>query len=124
MIQYAVINYDARPNDDNEVHVKHITDNFDYANKLAFHYAKKELPSKKSIYYNRTEFKIIKNYPESCNIFLQKTIVDYRICEVKYDDDDDEYELNASYDVWAVVEVNNNDDEKVEDIDETLICEY
>ena len=125
VVQYAVINYDDRPNDDNEVEIKHITDNFEYANKLAFHYAKKML-TVKDRYYSKSECRIVKNYKNFNSICMSGTIVDYRICEVTYNDEIHEYEFdNAWFNVWAVIEINNDtESEKVEDIDKELIYEY
>jgi len=123
-IQYAVIHYTYRPDDDNIVQVKHVTDNFDYANKLAFHYAKKTLPLPM---YGPTECRIAKNYPEcSCIYMGNKTIVDYRICEVVYNDEINEYQFDkAWFNVWAVVEFNNDtENEKIDDIDEEIIYEH
>jgi hypothetical protein len=60
MEQYAVVNYDDRVGDDNFIQINHITTNFDYANKLAFHYVKKTIPPKNI--YCRTECKIYKDY--------------------------------------------------------------
>jgi hypothetical protein len=121
--QYAVVTYDSRPHDDNEIEVIHITDNYDYANKLAFHYAKKDLPPKCDFAW--TEYRIIKDYyNERCSVILRNVIVDYRICEVKYDDECEEYEkyniVDVWNNVWAVVQI-NNEIEEVKDIDEKLI---
>lgn len=121
-VQYAVIQYSCRPDDDSAVEVKYVTDNFDYANKLAFHHVKQMLPSK--TYGCRTECRIVKNLSEPSSVYI-KTIVDYRVCEVMYDDETDEYTFQeAWHNVWGVVKFNNKTDEKVEDIDETLIYEY
>ena len=57
MAQYAVVSYDDRPDDDNEVEIMYVTDNFEYAEKLAFHYAKQRLP--KPSFYGRTECRIL-----------------------------------------------------------------
>jgi hypothetical protein len=124
MEQYAVVTYDGRHNDNNEIEILHITDNYDYANKLAFQYAKEDLP--KSV-YGRTEYRILKNYFDECNtVILRNVIVEYRIGEVEYDDECEEYEKydfsNAWNIVWAVVKINNKIDE-IKDIDETIIYE-
>jgi hypothetical protein len=122
MEQYAVVTYDDRPNDDNEVEIKYVTDSFEYANKLAFHYAKKELPPKSL--YGRTECRIVKNYNHFNSVVLRDTMVDYRICEVEYDDECEEYEKYDIVDVRnlvsAVVKFSNYT-EKVEEIDESII---
>lgn len=123
MEQYAVVTYDSRPHDDNEIEVIHVTDNYDYANKLAFHYAKKDLPPKGN--FARTECRIIKDYyNEYCSVMLRNVIVDYRICEVNYDDECEEYEkydiVDVWNNVWAVVKIDNKIEE-VEDIDEKLM---
>lgn len=127
-VQYAVVNYGCRANDDNEVEIMHVTDNFEYANKLAFHYIKKALPLKD--YYYAKKIKILKNYyDEYVSIYLTNVIVQYRIGEVKYDDECEEYEkydiTDVWHNVWAVIKINNNDNitEKIEDIDEELIYE-
>lgn len=126
MHQYAVVNYDDRPNDDNEIHIIHVTDNCDYANKLAFHYAKKGLPPKGN--FDRTECRILKNYcNEDSTIYLRDVIVNYRIGEVEYDDECEDYEkydiTDVWHNVWAVVHIYNDniDIGKIKDIDETLI---
>ena len=121
MEQYAVVNYDDRPNDTNEIEIKHVTDNYDYANKLAFHYAKKGIQYPKC---NR----ILKNYyHDNSRIYLQDVIVEYRICQVTYDYECQEYEKYDITDVWnnvwAVIKI-HNDIEEVEDIDETLIYKH
>lgn len=123
MNQYAVVSYDSRPNDDNEIEVIHVTDNYDYANKLAFHYVKKGLPPKHN--FARTECRILKDYYNECNsIILRDVIVEYRIGEVKYDDECEEYDkydiVDVWNNVWAVVKINNKI-EDVEEIDEKLI---
>ena len=125
MDKYIVVNYDDRSNDDNEIEIKHVTDDFDYANKLAFHHAKKGLPPKNS--FCRTECRIIKDYyNQYSSSHLHHTVVDYRICEVLYDDECEEYEkydiTEVWNNVWAVIKI-YNEIENVEDIDETLIYE-
>ena len=126
MNQYAVVTYDSRPDDDNEIEVIHVTDNLEYAEKLAFHYAKKDLPPKRD--FEWTECRIIKDYyNEHCSVILRNVIVDYRICEVKYDDECEEYEkyniVDVWNNVWAVVQI-HNEIEEVKDIDEKLIYKY
>ena len=127
MAQYAVVNYDDRSNDDNEIEIKYVTDNYDYANKLAFHYAKKGLPPKHN--YGHTEYRIIKNYDQNLSsVYLHNVIVEYRVCEVKYDDECEEYEkydiIDVYNDVWAVIKIwNEIEIENVEDIDNTIIYE-
>lgn len=119
MEQYAVVNYDDRHNDDNEVKIKYVTDSFDYANKLAFYYAKKQLPS--DTMFCRTKCKIVKNYDKYNSIYIHNVIVDYRICELKYDDENDKYDILDVYNsIWAVVKI-NIDIEKAEDINEEFI---
>jgi hypothetical protein len=126
MEQYAVVTYDNRRNDDNEIEITHVTDNLEYAKKLAFHYAKKGFPTKR--YYGRKEYKILKNYyHEEYSIHLHNVIVDYRIGEVEYDDENDDetekYDITDVWNnVWAVVKI-NNEIEEVEDIDESVIYE-
>jgi len=120
---YAVVTYDGRPDDDNEIEVINVTDNLEYAKKLAFHYAKKDLPPKRDFAW--TEYRILKDYyNEYCSVILHNVIVDYRICEVKYDDECEEYEKYNIVDVmnivWAVVKI-TNETEEIEDIDEMLI---
>ena len=122
MYQYAVVNYDDRSDDSNEVEIKYVTESFDYANKLAFKNAKNQLPPKSL--YGRTEYRIVKNYNHFNSVDLRDVVVNYRICEVEYDDECEEYE---KYDinyvmpaVWAVVKFSNYT-EIVEEIDETLI---
>lgn len=123
MFQYAVVNYTNDNYDDNEIDIIHVTDNFDYANKLAFNCAKKELPPN-SIY--EYKYKIIKNYRECerTSVYMLKSIVDYRICQLNFDNDCEEYEKydinNVLNIIWAVVKF-NNDVENVEEIDEDLI---
>jgi len=121
MEQYAVVNYDDRPNDDNEIEIKHVTDNREYAEKLAFHYAKKGfLP--KGYFGGSKDYKILKNYyHEENSIYLHNVVVDYRIGELTYDDETEKYDITDVWNnVWAVVKI-NNEIEEVEDIDETLI---
>lgn len=123
MEQYAVVTYDSRPHDDNEIEVIHVTDNYDYANKLAFHYVKKGLPCKHN--FARIECRIIKDYYNEHNsVMLHNVIVDYRICQVGYDDECEEYEkyniIDVWNNVWAVIKIDNKIEE-VEDIDEKLI---
>lgn len=119
MEQYAVVNYDDRHNDDNEVKIKYVTDSFDYANKLAFYYAKKQLQS--DTMFCRTKCKIVKNYDKYNSIYIHNVIVDYRICELKYDDENDKYDILDVYNsIWAVVKI-NIDIEKAEDINEEFI---
>lgn len=122
MAKYAVVSYDDRPNDDNEVEIMCMTDNFEYAEKLAFHYAKQGLP--KETIYSRAECRILKNYNSEWNsVYLRNVIVEYRIGEVEYDDEGDEYHTGYVWNsVWAVVEIKNEITE-VEDIDESLIHE-
>jgi hypothetical protein len=124
MEQYAIVNYYGRPSDYNQVEIIHVTDNYDYANKLAFHYAKKILPSNKN--YGRIECRIIKNYYHEDNpVYIHHVIVEYKIVQVEYDNECEEYEKYNIIDVWnnawAVVKVNNNNIEQIEDIDNTLI---
>jgi hypothetical protein len=120
MYQYVVVTYDDRPQDDNEIQIIHVTDNLDYAEKLAFHYAKKELPPKSL--YGRTECRIIKNYQDFNSLYLHDVVVDYKICEVKYNDECEKYDIADVWNnVWAVVKIDNEINETVEDIDETVI---
>lgn len=123
MYQYVIINYTDRSDDDNEIIVKHITDNLEYAKKLAFHYAKKELPAKSL--YSRTECRIIESYRECKPISItNEIVVEYRICEVIYNDKCGEYEIDDVWcNVWTVVKI-HNESETVEDIDKKLIFEY
>jgi hypothetical protein len=126
MESYAVVSYDNRRDDDNEIEIILVCDNFDYANKLAFHYAKQQLPKKEM--YSRSEYRIIKNNDEYNSIYLHGVVVDYRIAEVIYDDECEEYE---KYDidvvwniVWAVVKIKNDISEiELEEIDEKLLYE-
>lgn len=130
MEQYAVVNYDDRHDDDNKVEIICVTDNFEYAEKLAVHHAKKRLP--KETIYGRTECRILKNYYNERNsVILRNIIVEYRVGEVEYDDDyeqeyDDErerYHITHCWNsVWAVVKI-ENDIEEVGDIDESIIYE-
>ena len=120
MEQYAVVNYDDRRHDVNEIMIHHTTYDFDYANKLAFHYAKKKLPSKEL--FQRYECKIIKNYDTFNSVFIHSTVVDYRIGELEYDDECEQYNItNVWNGVWAVIKIQNDVTEMVEDIDESLI---
>lgn len=126
MSQYAVVNYDDRPNDDNSFTIIHVTDNYDCANKLAFHYVKKLLPPHRN--YGWKECRILRNYyNEDKPISLGNVMTEYRIGEVEYDDEceeDDKYNsIDPWHNVWAVVKINNEIAEKVEDIDEKLIQE-
>jgi len=120
MEQYAVVNYDNRRNDDNELEIKHVTDNLEYAKKLAFYYAKKGfLPQH---YFGRKEYKILKNYyHEDNSIYLHNVVVDYRICELEHDDETENYDITDVWNnVWAVIKI-NNEIKEVEDIDEAFI---
>lgn len=123
MEQYAVVNYDDCRHDDNEIMIKHITNDFEYANKLAFHYAKKGLPSKEL--FQRYEYKIIKNYDTFNSVYIHNVVVDYRIGEVKYDDECEEYDINDVWNsVWAVIKIQNDVTETIEEIDEALIYKH
>lgn len=121
MEQYAVVNYDGHTDNDNQVEIKYVTDNFDYANKLAFHYAKQGFLPKLGV----REYKILKDYYHDFHpIYLRDVIVEYRIGEVKYDDERKTYEIIDVYKMaWSVVKIYNNNTEKVEDIDEKVIYE-
>lgn len=123
--QYAVVSYDTRRDDDNEIEMIHVTDNLEYAEKLAFHHVKKELPSKDYSYFKKC--RILKNYYHESSIYLHHVIVEYRICEVTYNDTCEEYEKYDITDVWnnvwAVVKINNHVQE-LEEIDETLIHKH
>lgn len=120
MEQYAVVTYDDRINDDNEIEIQCVTENFEYAEKLAFHYAKKRLPT--DTRFSRTECRILKNHNEFNSVYLHNVVVDYRICEVEYDDECDKYDIvDVWKNVWAVVKIDNSISEKVEDIDDKLI---
>jgi hypothetical protein len=123
---YAVVNYDDRPRDDNEIEIIHVTDNLEYAEKLAFHYVKKLLPPHRN--YGWKECRILRNYyNEDKSIYIGNVIVEYRIGEVEYDDECEEDDkinvIDPWRNVWAVVKIINEIAEKVEDIDEKLVCE-
>jgi hypothetical protein len=114
---YAVVNYDDSSKNDNHIEIKHILENYDYANKLAFYYAKKGIQHPK---FNR----ILKNYyhEDKSRICLKHVIVEYRICELNYYD---ECISDVWNNAWAVIKINNNIVmQKIEDIDETLIFKY
>ena len=125
MEQYAVVNYDCRPNEDIQIQIKYMTDNYDYANKLAFHYAKKGLPSR-DYYSHHYRCKVLKNYYHECNpVYIHDVIVEYRICKLKLDNECKEYKkydiTDVYNDVWAVIKIYNNITENIEEIDEMLL---
>lgn len=123
MEQYAVVNYGDRPNDGNEIEIQHITDNLEYAKKLAFHYTKKGfLP--KGYFGGIRDYKILKNfYYEENSFYLHNVVVNYRICELEYNDKTEKYDIiDVWNNVWAVIKIDKKIEiEEVEDIDEALI---
>lgn len=116
MEKYVVINYNDCQDCVIEIEIIAVSCNYDYANKLAFHYAKERGYQD----YDMEECKIIENYDihnyvgrESTILSLSNVVNDYRIGKVI-----DGTVKIIDQDVWAVVksvtelknvdEINNN----------------
>ena len=125
---YAVIAY-TDTDCDNYVEIKHVVSDSDIAQKLAFHYAKKSLPE--DSLYRITDCKIIQDYSDGEeHMYMENEfIVDYRIAELTYNDEEvmdgrDGYTIHYVYkQVWAVVKLTNQDIPDVEVINRELIYE-
>lgn len=120
---YAVIQYDDQDRGlkANYFEIKHITTDLNYAKKLAFHYAKNDMPRG---YYGRYEYRIAEDYYGLGRVCCgNEIIIEYRIFQVNYDDEKDTYGFDSLYSghVWSVIKFKNDVPENVEEIDNDLI---
>lgn len=116
---YAVIFYADKQDDDKFVKIIHVVDDCDIAKKLAFHYAKCDLPTEYSIY----KYRIVQDYStgEEQLYMENEVIIDYRIAQIECGDYGEDEIIDVYNNVWAVIKFNNNDIPDVEPIDEHFI---